>query len=1048
MRRQFIWPLLLLTTHSSFSQVNGNEWIVTGQSYFKIPITQPGIFQITRDQFRRADISLDEIDPRTVQLFHRGREQAIQVVGESDGQFDAGDVILFRGQGNDGVSDSVLYRPASAQTHPFYSLFSDTTYYFLTWQKGIQGLRQRINTAVSVVPASQTALLTLTTDYRAGTIYPLGATLNTGTVMSHYEEGEGWTGLAVTGGQRFSVVIPFADALWADTSSIQFQGWVVGRNPQAHTVNWIINGRPVGESRFENYQSGRFEATLSPAMLGRFDALTVTVEPQQSNEQVSLSAVRVVYVQKPGVLPPVYKSPELIPVRFRSFAGKPANYWVITHPRLRQSVGGVPDPVRAYAEYRASLPGGRYDTLTVHIGELFDQFNYGERSPVAIRRFVQFMLNQSGSRYNQTPHLFLIGQSRDPQGVRTHPNAARLDLLPNGGWPGSDVLLVEGLNGEPRDVPAVAVGRLNTDQPQTVLDYLTKVREYESDPRPALWRKTLLHVSGGRSAEELSRFRRFVDGFAASAKSAPLGAEVHTRSKQTDEPVEVVPVADRLHQGVGLLTVFGHSGLDITDVDLGFASDDRRGYHNKGQYPFLLVNGCAAGNVFFGRPTFGTDWVTTPDRGAIGFLAHTFNGFPEPMQAFTNAFYTTLNDLHWQAETIGRAHRETIRRYLEVNSGLIDRANAQQFLLQGDPAIRLFSFDKPDFAFGASNQLSGLPKTDASSADSLLIRFVLTNAGRAEMGTLPLRIRQYTPEGQWLNEQLVLIRQPLFADTLSLRLPTQGWAASAPIVELRLNPDEHVPESNYTNNLLILGGTTPTELPFPPDLIPPLVEVAFDGQRIDDNAVVTPRPLISLRVRDDNPRLLRRDTTGLLLYLQRPEQAQTGLFERLFWHQSLTYSEEGGRAFRVNFQPDKPWPDGQYTLEAYARDLSGNSAAPYRIQFRIAHEPRVEAAGVAPNPVGITSGKGVARFFCLITGMTPPETIQVTITNLVGQIVYARSLPGRIGTHEWLWDGTDAMGNPLSPGLYFYQFQLTGPTAEPYETARSPALSGRVLLTP
>lgn len=1036
--------LALLSVCKTIAQPIGNEWIRPDQSYFKIPIVQTDRYQLTPDHLRRAGMDLTLLDPRTLQVFHRGREQAVLVTGEADGRFDQSDVLLFDGQANDGVPDSALYRPASAQPHPFYSLFSDTTYYFLTWRAGIRGLRDSSIPNPATNPILAESRVVLTTDYPAGTIYPLGATHSNGTILSYYDEGEGWTGPVVTAGKTFSVTVPLTGVVWPDSLplanaglAVRLEGWLVGRNAGPHRIAWWVNGIRVGESVFENYQTGRFSTLLNKGLALNStgpDALTVTIEPLGFGESMSLSAVRVLFSRRTFLETSPISAPELRPVRFRVLDGKPANFLIVTHPKLRQRVGNVPDPVRAYATYRASLSGGSYDTLTVNSEELYNAFNYGERSPLAIRQFVRYMLAKANPN-KPSAMLFLVGQSRDPQGVRRNPNAPLLDLVPNGGWPGSDVLLVEGLNGEARDVPGIPVGRLNTDNPQAVLDYLAKVREYEVDPHPQLWRKRVLHLSGGRSVQELAKFRAYVDGFSATARRAPFGALVQTRTKQTTEPVESVPIAPLVNEGVSLLTIFGHSGLDVTDVDIGFVTDDRRDYRNRGRYPFLLVNGCAAGNVFFGRPTFGTDWVTAPGRGAIGFLAHTYNGFPTEMRTYSDAFYSTLNDPRWQTEPVGRVQQETIRRYLRENHSIIDRANAQQFLLQADPAIRLFPFDKPDYAFGQENQL--ITKTD-----SLFAQVVVTNAGRAVGGPLPLRVRQYTPEGRLLNEQQLTLNAPLATDSLTLRLPRSTTGTT--LLELRLNPESlprsgggQLPEYAYDNNTLILGGNNLVELPFPPDNIPPLLEVAFDGRVLENEGVVSTRPLISLRVLDENLRLLRRDTLGILLYLQRPEQAQTGAFSRLSLRSSTTQTD--GRAFRIDYQPAQPLPDGRYQLEAYASDLSGNRAAPYRIGFRVQTETSV-TAGVGPNP-----NAGLTRFFCNLTGPTPPETLRLTLTNALGQPVRTVVLPARIGLNEWIWNGTDGTGQPLPAGVYFYQFVLTGGNAEIF-TAQTTNLTGRVLL--
>jgi hypothetical protein len=104
----------------------------------------------------------------------------------------------------------------------------------------------------------------------------------------------------------------------------------------------------------------------------------------------------------------------------------------------------------------------------------------------------------------------------------------------------------------------------------------------------------------------------------------------------------------------------------------------------------VLVNGCAAGNFFFGRPTFGTDWVLAPRRGAIGFLAHTYNGFDESLRDYASQFYGVLADSAFTNQPIGLIQQETIRRYLVQHQDIYAITNAQQITLQADPAVIIF----------------------------------------------------------------------------------------------------------------------------------------------------------------------------------------------------------------------------------------------------------------------------------------------------------------------------------------------------------------------
>ncbi|MCY7356941.1 MAG: hypothetical protein LH609_05630, partial [Rudanella sp.] len=86
------------------------------------------------------------------------------------------------------------------------------------------------------------------------------------------------------------------------------------------------------------------------------------------------------------------------------------------------------------------------------------------------------------------------------------------------------------------------------------------------------------------------------------------------------------------------------------------------------------------------------------------------------------------------------------------------------------------------------------------------------------------------------------------------------------------------------------------------------------------------------------------------------------------------------------------------------------------------------------------------RFQCTLSGTTPPDAIQITITNLKGQLVRTVGLPGHIGTNEWVWNGTDDGGDALPAGLYLYHFQLTGLNASAFMLRSVASLTGRILL--
>ncbi len=65
---------------------------------FKIEVDETGLYELSYQTLTDAGVPVDNLDPRTLQIFEAGHEIAIQVLGEADGRFDVTDKILFIGR--------------------------------------------------------------------------------------------------------------------------------------------------------------------------------------------------------------------------------------------------------------------------------------------------------------------------------------------------------------------------------------------------------------------------------------------------------------------------------------------------------------------------------------------------------------------------------------------------------------------------------------------------------------------------------------------------------------------------------------------------------------------------------------------------------------------------------------------------------------------------------------------------------------------------------------------------------------------------------------
>ncbi len=206
--RSYFILFLFLIDSGLFAQPFGNEWINPNQQYFKIRIAEKGIYRISYQDLVSASVPVEQIDPRSMQIFHRGKEQAIIVKGELDAIFDPEDYLEFFGIGNDGSGDLPLYSKPEAQPHQYYNLFSDSTVYFLTWRKdNTQGKRMErffennIDNTPPVEYFWKEYIRVFTNEYSFGKNYPEGT--ENSIWLSSFDKGEGWTGSKIRKGSYF-----------------------------------------------------------------------------------------------------------------------------------------------------------------------------------------------------------------------------------------------------------------------------------------------------------------------------------------------------------------------------------------------------------------------------------------------------------------------------------------------------------------------------------------------------------------------------------------------------------------------------------------------------------------------------------------------------------------------------------------------------------------------------------------------------------------------------------------------------------------------------
>ncbi|SNC60260.1 CARDB protein [Hymenobacter gelipurpurascens] len=878
----------------------GNEWIVPGQQYYRIKLARTGLYRLDYQYLTQAGAG--GVSPQRLQLWRRGREVAIHV-GGNQSSLDPTTFVEFFGQKNDAALDRGMFRSASDQAQPYFSMFTDTAAYFLTWSNVAPGKRMTQSNLTGTTPHASRVQKTLRVEsFRWNTIND-----EANVYQSWAELGEGF--FSEEFGSR-GYVDPITrdpwfalDSIWSVNSSGQaphLDIQVVGKSSGAHIseVAVVAPGgiRVLGTIAFTDYGFARKSFTLLPSDRAANGRVQIQVKqvgtggprgdvarvaylrlafgqtsrwnPRRSQllfandstlagpafyaldsipasvrgydvtdpynvlrvEGQALGANRRGYVfpQAEGrtrSLMLAEADRALVPgvgrrVQFRQISPAAHNFLIISSRVLMQPASGVTNPVRAYANYRASSAGGSYDTLVVTSEELYDQFHYGERSALAVRQFAQWML--AGSKRPMS--LLLLGKGLgvaeycssyhrvNPEGYTYAAcggpdNSVVRNLVPASTRGVSDVFFTA--NWQSNDyAPRMATGRVSAQTPQQVVNYLSKLQEHEV-PAYAEWRRNVLHMAGGKEPAERLQYAAFLEEYATYVRKPPFGGTVKTYLRGdypgTTPGEAQINWAPDLNAGVSFISYFGHGDTGYLDWGIPNINNPASGINNKGKYPVMYVSGCSAGNSFRAIPAFGGDqYVLAADKGFVGFLSDSDLAFPYDLhEMHTEMVKLLFSDPQWYGKPVAEVQQEVIRRLQGTNSlPNATTAMLMNTIWQGDPALKLYSPLKPDYQVAS---VKVAPDVVPVTAPSFQLQVRVANPGRRTTGKLDIKVTR-TFGTNTVVLPIFTVPQARRDTTYTLTIPNTGLGSiigqNTFLVEL--DPSNLIDESDETNN----SGTT------------------------------------------------------------------------------------------------------------------------------------------------------------------------------------------------------------------------------------------------
>ena len=289
--KKYIIIVLLISMWNIFNisstkaQNYGNEWIDYNQVYLKFPVVKTQVYRINYNTLNSAlqkiGVSLSNINPQYIKIYGRGVEIPLYIAGEFDNKFDTGDFIEFYAQHNDGWYDEKLYPSADNHVNPYYSLFTDTAYYFLTWGNS-SGLRYTLETDTQFSVYNEHNRIFVTRTLYSNAYYCTGAYKHKYTVTP-YKPAEGWmdSRISLGGTSKKTFSTPNADNTYS-AINVEYAFAGVNNPNHKHHMKVSIGNSLLMDTLYQGVSYIRGNAVLPSTLLG---ATSTVLNFQSVNDQ-------------------------------------------------------------------------------------------------------------------------------------------------------------------------------------------------------------------------------------------------------------------------------------------------------------------------------------------------------------------------------------------------------------------------------------------------------------------------------------------------------------------------------------------------------------------------------------------------------------------------------------------------------------------------------------------------------------------------------------------------------------------------------------------
>ncbi|MCX8081570.1 MAG: hypothetical protein N3F09_10080, partial [Bacteroidia bacterium] len=131
MKKNLLQIFFFILSLANFAQKYGNEWVSYQQTYVKFAITKEGLYRIDSSVLAQK-FNLQFVNPHSIRIYLNGKQIPLYIHGDADGKINTGDYIEFYAHNLRPDFDSLLYHNINHLANPYYPMYYDTIFAFLT----------------------------------------------------------------------------------------------------------------------------------------------------------------------------------------------------------------------------------------------------------------------------------------------------------------------------------------------------------------------------------------------------------------------------------------------------------------------------------------------------------------------------------------------------------------------------------------------------------------------------------------------------------------------------------------------------------------------------------------------------------------------------------------------------------------------------------------------------------------------------------------------------------------------------------------------------